>query len=460
MIPRLFILASLCLLPLSCQEEKPVVRKKEPPEPSQKEEEPPTKKSLLRVPAGAVITDLTLPYRNREDRKVSLLTIAELTVGESEDTAEIILTGENLKLWLFDQNEAIRTIATIPQATYRLEKEILESDEEILVIGAQNRFAAKSAGGIFSLATAEAFLLGPAITRFETSEPQKKTTAMIPRLLLPLAAAPILIAAPPSVTPERLAEFERKVAPRLIPPFEGDDHLARADERHRTLDGHLDQFLGAVGRPTLISQKTDQPEEPKIDPLKDLFEANPDRIVIDCSKGIYLNSENREIVYLGEIRLEGQGLVITCDQDLKAIFASPPTKPGEGKAEEKEGGDPISQFKGFGELKELAASGNVRLNGVDQTGQKFYLGGDRALYEMVAGEDADTPLSRVTLRGDKLAFMKGDPDDPANKDGVVALRSISPDATAEVIVKGKNIEVITSKKGWKTVFLPPKKEEE
>jgi hypothetical protein len=277
-------------------------------------------------------------------------------------------------------------------------------------------------------------------------------------LLIIGVTAPALLSAPPEITPEHLANFERKVAPRLIPPFEGNEHLARADQRHRGLAGRLDRFLDGADRATLISQTDESKSPPAADPLKNLFEPNEERIVIDCSKGIYLNSENREIIYLGEIRLEGQGLVMTCDQDLKAIFADPPAKPG--AEEDKENDDPISQFKGFGELKELAAAGNVRLNGVDQTGQKFYLGGDRALYEMMAGEDADTPISRVTLRGDKLAFMKGDPDDPANKDGVVALRSISPDATAEVIVKGQNIEVITSKNGWKTVFLPPKKKEE
>jgi hypothetical protein len=174
MTPRLSILmASLAFLLVSCGEEKKTTSQKPPTEPSQQEESPPAKKSLLSVPAGAVINDLTLSYYNEDERKVSLLTIGELTVNDSQNETETLLSGRALKLWLFDREESIRATTTIPAATYRLEKELLETTGEILVVGARNRFAAKSNGGIFSLATGEVFLPGPATTRFNLPEKKK-----------------------------------------------------------------------------------------------------------------------------------------------------------------------------------------------------------------------------------------------------------------------------------------------
>lgn len=169
--PLSVLFGSLCLLLLSCQEEKKSARKSPPEKIEKKEESKSGKKSLLNVPAGAVITDLTLPYYNKKGRKVSLLTIEELTVNDAEGLAEApFLTGETLKLWLFDRDQKIRSTTLIPEATYEPETEMLETEGQILMVGVQNQFAAKSQGGFFSLATGQAFLLGPATTRFTNPE--------------------------------------------------------------------------------------------------------------------------------------------------------------------------------------------------------------------------------------------------------------------------------------------------
>ena len=272
--------------------------------------------------------------------------------------------------------------------------------------------------------------------------------------LIPLTVvAPMLVAAPPEIDPTQLAEFERKVARRVIPNLDGEKNFEKADQLNKGVDLRLASFLQTVDQTTLISQ-TDAPAEAKEeeeDPLEGLFEPGPDSLLISCSKGVYLDGETYEIVYLGNIRIEGQGVTMTCKEDLKALFHPPEDKPAEDKKEE-----PLAKFGGFGDLKQFTAAGDVRLSGVNEKGQKFYLGGDRALYEMT--KNGEQINSTITLRGDKLAFILGDPKNKANKDGSVALRSISKNATAVVTLKNKKVKVRLSDKGWVTrLGLPTEK---
>lgn len=78
---KLPLLMLIFFLP-SCQEEEKRAR---PPIPEENTEDPnkKQKQSLLNVPAGAVIEDLVLPYYSDDKKKVSLLTIKEVTDRKS-----------------------------------------------------------------------------------------------------------------------------------------------------------------------------------------------------------------------------------------------------------------------------------------------------------------------------------------------------------------------------------------
>ncbi len=169
MKPLLLIL--IFILP-SCQEEKRRVRPTIQKEASTEDPNEKKKESLLNVPAGAVIEDLILPYYNDDQKKVSLLTIEEVTVADDIRTKKTILKGEHLKVWLFDEEGAIRSTTVISSADYLVNKEQLVAKSEVLMIGSNGKFAAKSKGGIFSLTTGQAILLGPATAQFKI--PQKK----------------------------------------------------------------------------------------------------------------------------------------------------------------------------------------------------------------------------------------------------------------------------------------------
>lgn len=169
MKPLLLIL--IFVLP-SCQEEEKRVRSTMEKEGNTENPSEKKKESLLNVPAGAVIEDLILPYYDDDQKKVSLLTIEEVTVADDRRTDKTILKGENLKVWLFDEEGAIRTTTIISSADYLVNKEQLVAKSEVLMVGSDGKFAAKSKGGIFSLTTGQAILLGPATAQFKI--PQKK----------------------------------------------------------------------------------------------------------------------------------------------------------------------------------------------------------------------------------------------------------------------------------------------
>ena len=61
-----------------------------------------------RIPAGAVLTNFSVPRFNKEKKRVSLLTAEEMIVD-----SPTILRGRGLKLRIFDDLETIRTVATI-----------------------------------------------------------------------------------------------------------------------------------------------------------------------------------------------------------------------------------------------------------------------------------------------------------------------------------------------------------
>jgi hypothetical protein len=169
MKPLLLIL--IFILP-SCQKEEKRVRSTMQKEGNTENPSEKKKESLLNVPTGAVIEDLILPYYDDDQKKISLLTIEEVTVADDRRTNKTILKGENLKVWLFDEEGAIRTTTIISSADYLVNKEQLVAKSEVLMIGSDGKFAAKSKGGIFSLTTGQAILLGPAAAQFKI--PQKK----------------------------------------------------------------------------------------------------------------------------------------------------------------------------------------------------------------------------------------------------------------------------------------------
>ena len=440
----------------------------------------------FRISLGAVISDVTLPYYDKNQKQISLLTAVEMTVKAAdpleepdEDPKKVRrLQGKDLKLWLFDEKEEVRSTTTISKAEYNVGTEQLEAFGPLLMQGVDRAFAAWSHGGIFSLQTGQALLLGPASTIFKRppkSEKESKTSMNL-RPVLPLAAAMQMLTAatPPEISAVELAEFERLVAPRLVPRSNDTEEFEAADLLDEAVAKRLAEYLTSVGKIDLLTQiKTDTPKKEEKDIFDKLFEVGENQIRIDCDNGIYVGGTNHEIVYFGNIKLVGQGVTMTCKKDLKAIF-DPPAEKKEEKEEKKtapetkkqeelkEKETPLGNFGGFGDLKQITASGSIRLSGMSK-GKKFHLGGDRALYQTSGAGSKE--VATVTLRGDKLAFIHESALVNGKKDGVdLKLYSISKNAWAKVTINtgtetknDLNIE-FGPKQAWTTIIdVPPKK---
>ena len=274
------------------------------------------------------------------------------------------------------------------------------------------------------------------------------------KLLPAIAIIPVFVlGAPPEIDPQDLARFERLVAPRILPSVEGEKNFAAADVLNDQTDERVSSYLEQIDQTILIDQK-DAPAsaEEEEDPFAGIFEPGAGKLIITNSKGIYLDGKTNEVVYLGSVKVQGQGMQMTCKKDLKALFHPPEEK----KEEEKK--DSLTKFGGFGELKQFTASGEVLISGENDDGRKFYVRGDRALYEMQ--KEGEKIHSTVTFRGDKLFFMLGDPNDKEAKEKPMALRSISKDATAVVTLKDKTVQVRLSDQGWITFIGLPESDEE
>ncbi|MEJ6581759.1 MAG: hypothetical protein QNL68_18390 [Akkermansiaceae bacterium] len=386
-----------------------------------------------RIPAGAVLTNFSVPRFNKEKKRVSLLTAQEMVVDSPK-----ILRGSGLKLRMFDDQENIRSVATIANARYLLDDEQLHGTGEIIVREKNDEFYARSQGGIFSLDTGQALMLGPAQTMFLI--PDKKTAQMNLKSTLPFAALVQLLVAtpPPELTAKELADFERNVAPRMLPVFNGPKLMEKADAKNKSLEQHLAEYLTTVGKRDLLLQIAAPPVAEEEDPLKDLFEENPDRIFISASKGIYFDGTTYELVYLGNIKFKGQGITMTCNQDLKVIFDPPPVEKKEDAPAEKEG-NPLSSIGGVGELKQFTASGNLRISGI-KDGEKFYMSGDRAVY--------DKAKSQIILRGDLMAFALDQN----------AMRSNSKNAYAVINLEDNGDMKINFSDDWYSVLSVPKRD--
>jgi len=433
------LLLASALLPLTGQEE---VLPLTPSEEQKKEEAQKNKDARFRIPLGAMITNITLPYFGKNRKHISLLTAEEMTVegGDPDldpnaDTSEIQhLNGKNLKLWLFDKEGLVRSTTTIPEAKYQVKEEQLTTSGPLLMQGVGNKFSARSNGAIFTLNTGQALFLGPGATRFTL--PKKDKISMNYHQLLPLTAMmQMLIAAPDPLAPDHLERFERLVAPRTAPEHNIETQFTAAEQNNAELARRVSEYLLKVGKTEILAQIA-KPHIPQADPFDEAFEIGPDDISIEFDKGAYFDSEALEVAYFGNIEIKGLGLKMTCNKDLKAIFNPAPPKAKkttEKDGEKKETSPSLGNFSGFGDLKQVTANGRIRLEGVDKDGQKFFIRGDRALFE----SNPKNPKKEgvITLRGDNLSFIKGDPRDTDSEEPVIRGDSKTKDAWFIVNIK-------------------------
>ncbi|MDA7629687.1 hypothetical protein N8670_02495, partial [Akkermansiaceae bacterium] len=343
--------------------------------------------AMSRLPVGATLTNVSVPRFNDKKRRTSLLTAKTMSVESGEE-----LKGKDLTIYLFDKEQKVSSTAKMAAATYLVNKEQLAATGELLLRATNDEFLARGQSGLLALSSRQGILLGRAETMFLQKEKKPKKTAMtLPTSIAPLLAGlQMLTAAPPLVTTEELVEFEKQVAPRIIPNIDPRADVEQAEENEANLTQRLANFLSLVGQSRVLAQAA-APVAPEV-PFEDLFKPNKKRIIIKAD-GFYFDGENSEFSYLGNTTLTGRGITMTSKEGMKVLFDPPKEK----QVAKKDEADLLGGFKGIGEMKQFTATGGIEINGKDKDGQPIRVRGSRAVY--------DAKAQKIILRGSNLSFL-------------------------------------------------------
>ncbi|MEJ6561832.1 MAG: hypothetical protein QNL71_12340 [Akkermansiaceae bacterium] len=377
--------------------------------------------AMSRLPVGATLTNVSVPRFDDKKRRTSLLTAKTMSVESEEE-----LKGKGLTIYLFDKEQKVSSTAKMAAATYLVNKEQLAATGELLLRATNDEFLARGQSGLLALSSRQGILLGRAETMFLQKEKKPKKTAMtLPTSIAPLLAGlQMLTAAPPLVTTEELVEFEKQVAPRVIPNIDPRADVEQAEENEANLTQRLANFLSLVGQSRVLAQAA-APVAPEV-PFEDLFKPNKKRIIIKAD-GFYFDGENSEFSYLGNTTLTGRGITMTSKEGMKVLFDPPKEK----QVAKKDEADLLGGFKGIGEMKQFTATGGIEINGKDKEGQPIRVRGSRAVY--------DAKTQKIILRGSNLSFLVQN----------VAVRSSNKDAYIVVsLLGGENVSVQTNGGGW------------
>ncbi len=407
--------------------------------------------AISRLPVGATLTDVSVPRFDDKKQRASLLTAKSMSVESEEE-----LKGKDLLIYLFDKQQQVSGTAKMAAATYLVKEEQVVATGELVLGTTNDQFLARGQGGLLSLNSRQGILLGPAETMFILQDKKPEKSAMkLSRPIFPLLAglqmltattplvtaeelaefekqvAPSVIA--PLVTTEELIEFEKQVAPRVIPTIDPRRDIEQAEAQEAGITDRLSNFLSILAQSPILAQAA-APAQPEV-PFEDLFKPNEKRIIIKSDKGFYFDGEKSEFSYLGNVNLTGKGMTMTCSEGMKALF-DPPKKKEEKKPAEKKEDDLLEGFQGVGEMKQLTASGNIKIIGKDKEGGPIMVRGGRAVY--------NAKTEKVILRGSNLALlMKGIGVRSSNKDAYIVISLLS----------AENISAQTNGGGWE-ISLP------
>lgn len=432
--------------------------------------------TLSILPEGSILRRVRLPRYDENFNPTSLLAAEQLTVLDKDR-----IEGEGVTIELYEPDGSLRARSKMRSAVYNQDKSTLLAREAVYLKG--KNFVASGAGLIFHWETRQGFLNGPASTRFTYL---KKDTAMnttlfpSPASSLQTAAllgtwlavnTSVVATAPSGLTPGELAQLDK-----LSRPAAGQVSLTRSEtgkviREHEALsaaaDKHIAPFLKSIGQGALLVQSdagaapAEQPATKPPSDKKPALKPGESSLLVECDGGLYFDNETGILVYMKNIRLTEDRFKLTCSDELKVFLSQeekpadkePPTdqptgqekppesskqeaaatqagskKTGEGSDGKKDG-----QLSSFGNLRQIIATGKVKVVRVDDQGQPFVAMAETASYEASTGE--------IILRGGRPRLQQ-------HKNQY--LQAQEPGQWIKVLKNGK---LVTSSGKWKMVAV-------
>lgn len=362
---------------------------------------PKASNAFQRIPDGANLRDVTLPSYGADRQPISLLT-AQLLIKDSET----LLKGEGLALRLFGPTGEVTHKLAIAKGVLNVSSQRLDSSEEVLVVAENKQFALWGAGGVFDLQKQKGLIKGPVKTAFSSKSSPRTPVIPLSFLLRPLN---LLVAAPPPpLSVSEKLRFERTLAETSSPPASPITSWADSQKAGQTLKSAAENYLTEIGEQgRLISAPAPADEALEAAPLADqsqplisqkelteLLSPAADRLLIETDQGLYFDATKGHLVYLGNVILRSEGLILKCREDLRILFEVAKNDP------ELESDGPFGDFQGIENLKQVIAKGQVEVKGTNKQGQPMGGRAENAVY--------NAATDQLILRGGDLIFRNGD----------------------------------------------------
>lgn len=396
------------------------------------------------LPEGSILRRVRLPRYDKDFNPISLLSAEQLTVLDSHR-----IGADGVTIELYEADGSLQARAKMRRATYDQKNSTLHAEEAVYLKG--KSYVASGTGLIFHWETNQGFLNGPASTRFHF----QKDTAM--NTLFPshnsrlqscvlissfLTFSTALVAEPPAkLTSEQLSELEelsRSVAAEAAArQSETRSRIQEHDQLEKDARARITPFLKDIKKDALLVQK---PAEPKPGtapaPIKaPALKPGESTLLVECDGGLYFDNDAGILAYLKNIRLTEDRFRLTCSDELKVFLEQKPAEEAPKKADSPKtaGKEKEGQLSSFGNLKQIIATGNVKVTRKDDKGNLFIAMAETASYEAKSGE--------IILRGGFPKLQQA-----ANQ----YLQAQQPGQWIRVLKNGK---LVTSSGKWKMIAV-------
>ena len=228
-------------------------------------------------------------------------------------------------------------------------------------------------------------------------EPSSAATQRTSVFCISMVMANLALAVPPASSAQWAQEEQQKTRSAI------DKREAQSAE----VDRNIQAFLKRSGQNVLLgspaagdvqpesreSQDAENSSKSEL-PQKDATNDKPAKTIrINFEGGMFLDNEAGILAYLKNVKLDetSSGFKLRCSDELKLLFDKKPTKTNKADSEDSGQTGPTESkkdksFAELGDLREIIATGNVRIAGKNSNGQPFLASGDVASYHAKNGE--------------------------------------------------------------------------
>ena len=313
------------------------------------------KNPISLLPDGSVLKGVLLPRYDEDRNLVGDLKAETMTLIDSER-----VQGENVLIRFFNPDRSLRGKVKLENAFFDQAKSRLFAKEPVEIT--TDRLVARGSGLVYSLRDGQGFLRGPATTRI--SAPPTATsmntspTSAAALVALCLAPAPLAALPPAFVTEEQLAVIKADDAPAKPEA----DIRAAATEASFTASVVQGEKASAAALAFINTSGIEiaATDEPKGETKPLDVKPGPDDTVITCDGGMYFDTDEGVLVYLGNVKVTDPRFSLRAARQVKVFFAKKAEKKGTAR---KEGDTGV--MGNFGDVEKLVAEGAVL---IDQKG--------------------------------------------------------------------------------------------